>query len=231
MILIVVVSCNSNQIGESKKLLKAELNKDQEYDNSDYLILKEFFVDSTTIGNKRKNKIEIKLYETKDSNFIRLNFYTLKWGKWFKKNKFEFEKDRYSRIDPKISDFNNDSFLDFNYKATIVNGQRNDVRRLFIYDRLRDSLILIKNSLKYPNILYNKKLNCIDALLIHGTSSQAFLKIKRDSLIDFAWIHIDNRIKVYEVNKNRKERKILKNIGNKYGIVTRFISYNPLIEY
>ncbi len=195
------------------------------------LLLREFFVDSTNIGNKGFNKLEARLFEFKDSIFIRLEFFSLRQNRWTKKNHFEFEKDGISGIDPIITDFNNDSLKDFQYKVAIAARGANDIGRLFIYDKQGDSLILIKNSIDYPNMLYNKNLDCIDALLIHGCSSQAFLKIEKDSLIEFAWIHLSNRIHVYEIDERGNEHAILNDSINEFDCYTRFLSYNPLIKY
>ena len=239
LIVVLISSCNSSQ-PENKytQIVKNDsvdsiviANEESEQQIGDSLIQRDFFVDSTHVGNKGKNKLEARLFESKDSIYIRIEFFTIEQNNWKKKNQFEFEKDGISGIDPVITDFNNDSFKDFHYKATIAARGANDVRRLFIYDHSGDSLILIKNSLDYPNMVYNKKLDCIDAWLIHGCSSQAFLKIEKDSLIDFAWVQLSNRIHVYEVDKKGNENELLNDSTNQFGCYTRFISYNPLIEY
>lgn len=239
LIVALISSCNSTQPEKKNvQILQNEsadslivVNEESSKKMEDSLILRDFFVDSTHIGNKGNSKLEARLYESNDSIYIRLEFFSLGQNEWIKKNQFEFEKDGISGIDPVISDFNNDSFKDFHYKATIAARGANDVRRLFIYDQQGDSLILIKNSLDYPNMAYNKRLDCIDAWLIHGCSSQAFLKIEKDSLIDFAWIQLSNRIHVYEVDKKGNENRLLNDSTNQFGCYTRFISYNPLIEY
>ncbi len=198
----------------------------------DSLILRDSFVDSTSIGNKGKNKLEATIFQTTDRIFIQISFYTFTNKNWKIKNRFEFEKDGISGIDPKISDFNTDSYSDFHYKAMVGGRGSNDIRRLFIYDHIGDSLIYMKNSIDYPNIVYNEKLDCIDAWMFHGCSSQAFLRIENDSLIDFAWIRLNGTgISISEVDKNGKEKEILSDTINQYGCFTRFISYKPLIEY
>lgn len=198
---------------------------------SDSLDLREFFVDSLTVGKKGNNKLEARLFAIKDSIYIVIEFFALENGTWELKNHFKFEKDGISGIDPKLSDFNNDSFLDFNYKATIAARGANNVRRLFIYSVEGDSLILIKNSLEYPNMVYNSKLDCVDAWLIHGCSSQAFLKLEKDSLIEFAWIQLSDRVSVYEIDKNRNEILIFRDTTNQYGCYKRFENFKPLVEY
>lgn len=218
-------------IHKSDIQLKKLLNTDkivEDYKSKPFELV-EYFVDSTLIGKKGSNKIEAFLYKTPDSLYIDIKFYAKKQNNWNLKNSFQFEKDEMYSIDPDISDFNNDSFLDFNYRAIAAARGANNVRRLFIYDKSGDSLILIKNSLDYPNIIYNKKLNCIDSWMIHGCSSQAFLKIKKDSLIDFAWIHSGEEMLIYELDKDRNEKIITKTPNLDYGCYTRFESYRPLI--
>ena len=191
------------------------------------LFLVDYFVDSTNVGRKGKNKLEVALYRSKDSTLLKLNFYTRVNKNWVTKNYFELEKDQLSGIDSNLSDYNNDSFLDFDYKALIAARGANYVRQLFIYDKKGDSLIFIKNATDYPNIAYNKKLDCIDAYLVHGTSSQAFLHIKKDSLVTFAWIHIGARTIVTEIDENGVEKEILNDTITNTNH-EKFIDYNPL---
>lgn len=194
----------------------------------------EAFTDSTSIGIKRQNKIEIRLYEVSlidkiIGNYVVIDFYTRNRAGWKKKNHFQFDKDRLTGSEPSISDYNNDGYFDFTYKATVAARGGNDVRRLFIYSKEADNLILIKNSMDYPNMMYNRGLNCIDAMLIHSCSSQAFLKIESDSLKLFAWIEItEEAVYVYEYDNRGKRKEILKD--KNYECYTRFKSYSPLIE-
>lgn len=197
----------------------------------DTLELREHYVDSSNIGRKKLNKIELSLYNTEDSNYVVIKFYSKINGKsWKLKQTFSFEKDDITSLDTKLSDFNNDGLKDMTYISAVAARSSNEVRRLFIYNKMKDEIILIKNSEDYPNMLYNKHLNCIDAFLVHGGSTTVFLKIKGDSLKEFAGVNLDNSLTVYIVDKNGKEKIIRKDKTTPWNYI-RFKNYNPLIPY
>lgn len=193
--------------------------------------LKQYFVDSTNIGRKKSNKIELLFYNIDDSNYVIIKFYSKTSDKFWKlKQTFSFEKDGVMGLDTKVSDFNNDGFKDMTYISAVAARGTNEVRRLFIYDKNKDKIILMKNSEDYPNMLYNKQLNCIDAFLIYGGSSTIFLKIKGDSLREFAGVDLDNSLTVYTIDQNGKQKIIRKDKTTKWNYV-RFKNYKPLIPY
>ena len=117
------------------------------------------------------------------------------------------------------------------YISNIAARGANQVRRLFIYDNILDKLIYMKNSEDYPNMLYNKKLNCIDAFLVYGGSSTIFLNIKGDSLVEFEGVDLDDHITVYEINKSGKRIIIKKQKNKDEWYYVRFKSYKPLVSY
>jgi len=171
--------------------------------------LEEFYVDSVNIGRKKFNKIELSKYRTADSCWVSIKFYSSSTGKsWTLKQTFGFEKDDIRDCDMKLSDFNNDGFKDMTYISAVAARGANQVRRLFIYDKIKDRLVYIINSEDYPNMLYNKTLNCIDAFLVYGGSSTVFLRIKGDSLVEFASVQLDNDLRVYETD-NKGVRKLI----------------------
>lgn len=193
--------------------------------------LKEKFVDSSNIGWKNFNKIELSLYNIADSNYVIIKFYIKTRDKsWKLKQTFSYEKDGIKSLDTKLSDFNNDGLKDMTYISAVAARGANEVRRLFIYDKAKDEIILMKNSEDYPNMLYNKQLKCIDAFLVYGGCSTIFLKIKGDSLREFAGVALDNSLTVYTVDQNGKEKLIRKDKTTKWTYV-RFKNYNPLIPY
>lgn len=193
--------------------------------------LKEHFVDSSNIGRKKLNKIELSLHNIEDSDYVIIKFYSKANSKsWKLKQTFSFEKDGITSLDTKLSDFNNDGFKDMTYISAVAARGANEVRRLFIYDKTKDELIFMKNSEDYPNMLYNKELKCIDAFLVYGGSSTIFLKIKGDSLKEFAGVDLDNSLTVYTVDKNGKQKIIRKDKTTEWYYV-RFKNYNPLILY
>ena len=198
----------------------------------DSTVLKEFFVDSINVGRKKYNKIELVQYSVSDSNYVIIKFYSrLKNKTWKLKQTFSFEKDDVLSLDTELSDFNNDGFKDMTYISNIAARGANQVRRLFIYDNILDKLIYMKNSEDYPNMLYNKKLNCIDAFLVYGGSSTIFLNIKGDSLVEFAGVDLDDHITVYEINKSGKRIIIKKQKNKDEWYYVRFKSYKPLVSY
>lgn len=191
--------------------------------------LLEHFVDSTNIGKPKKNKFELSLFRNSDSSYVILQFYVKsKQNKWLLKQKFNFSADDISGCFTELSDFNNDGFKDVTYKSAIAARGANEVRRLFIYDNNKDQLIYIKNSENYPNLMYNKKLNCIDAFLVHGGSTTVFLKIEKDSLREFASINLDDKINVQLIDKNGNRRYLIRNKKNTFDLYTRFTNFSPL---
>jgi hypothetical protein len=169
-LLLIFTSCQSN---EKNKVIT---------ESQDFNKPVEFYSDSINIGRKSYNKIELSLYKTDDSTFVIINFYSKQSGKWVLKTKFEFPKDGITGLDTKLSEFNNDNFNDMTYISAVAARGANEIRRLFLYDKDSDQLILLKNSEKYPNLRYNKELNCIDAFLVSGGCSTVFLTISKDSL-------------------------------------------------
>ena len=88
----------------------------------------------------------------------------------------------------------------------------------------------MKNSENYPNMLYNKELNCIDAFLVYGGSSTVFLRISGDSLKEFASVEAMDGVTVKEIDRNGKEKIIFQDTKNKAAYI-RFKTYKPLKEY
>ena len=133
-------------------------------------------------------------------------------------------------FEPNIADFNNDKFNDITFiSATAVRGS-NEVRRLFIYNNQKQELVSIVNSHDYPNMLYNNKLNCIDAFMIHGSATTVFAKLSGDSLKTFATVQNSEEYHTINlIDKNGNERTLYK-VKSK-GVFIRHKSFKPLIEY
>ncbi len=200
-------------------------------DSSASLQLVEYFVDSSNIGLKSHNKIEVSRF-TGDSAFVTIKFWSKRKGKWSLRNSFQFEKDLINDCNTKISDFNNDGYKDINYISANAARGANEIRRLFIYDKKRNDIRLIRNSEQYPNMLYNKDLNCINSFAVHGGCTTFFLKINNDSLQEFASVDLSDGLTVKEYNKKGKAkvifRKIYKENQPEY---IRYRNYKPLKEY
>ncbi|RSK48312.1 hypothetical protein EI291_11325 [Hymenobacter rigui] len=190
----------------------------------------EIFIDSVSIGRKRENRIDILKYKTSDSVYVVINFYSKSNSKWKLLNKYKFEKDYLSGIDPVITDFNGDGLNDVTYVSDVAARGSNEIRRLFIYRRESHDLMLVKNSELYPNMLYNKELKCIDALLLHGGCTTVFLKLVNDSLKATASVELSDSVYVKTYDEGGREKsKVVRAAGDDEFI--RYKNFNPLEEY
>ena len=245
IILTILISCNSKQEAEkgndkyktvNHTNKKASISKNSKTDSLNTYI-SEIFIDSLNIGERGKCKIElIKKEVNYDDSKIIINFY-LKSKKpnkenkiWIIKNNYTYESNSLMGFKPYISDFNNDKFNDINFiSATAARGS-NEVRRLFIYEPKKQELISIVNSQDYPNMLYNKELDCIDSFIVTGTTTTLFAKILGDSLKTFAYVHNGMDFNtIYLVNNEGIEREFYK--VKSEDIHIRHKNYKPLIEY
>lgn len=189
--------------------------------------IEEFFSDSLTIGRKGKNKIEISKIRNEDTCEVILSFFSREGKNWLLKNRFQFAKDAITGIDPEISDFNNDGYSDITYVSNVAARGANEVRMLFIYDPAKDVLIPIQNSEEYPNMAYNKELNCIDAFLVHGGSSTVFLILEGNKLKEIASVHNDSHRTVYKTDINGNSILISRDTLNPEDIYMRYKNFDP----
>lgn len=239
-LILTTVSCQNRQHKIPDEIVKTDANitvaakPEESGANTDELV--EFFSDDSKIGSPHKNKIEISNFKKPDSdtskfgNLATVKFYSLDANrKWKLKQIFEFDKDSLTDCDPKLKDFNNDGYKDITYVSDVAARGANELRKLFIYDKKKDELIYIKNSEHYPNMLYNKKLNCIDAFLVTGATSTVFLKINGDSLEEFAKIQnseISGRT-IYLIDKKGKEKLVRTDKIKADDIFARYKNFNP----
>lgn len=192
----------------------------------------ETFIDSLNIGEKGKCKIELIKHRVNEDLFIIIKFYRKREKTWCNKNTYSYETDALMEFQPDISDFNNDNFNDITFISGSSARGSNEVRRLFIYDNINQELISIVNSQGFPNMQYNKELNCIDAFIVTGGTSTHFARIRKDSLIEFASVHNDNNRTVYEIDKFGKKNLLRKDTIIDYeNIYVRYKNYKPLKEY
>ena len=88
---------------------------------------------------------------------------------------------------------------------------------------------MIKNSSNYPNIRYNKELDCIDAWLIYGGCSTIFFKLDSDTLREFAGVELfDSILTIYQIDSNGKKIILEERKDDKLDTYTRFSNYKPL---
>lgn len=186
----------------------------------------EYFIDSLQIGRKGFNKVALSHFKA-DESFVEIKFYSKKGKEWILKNDFRFEKDYVTACDPVLEDFNNDQNLDFTYISGVAARGANEVRRLFIYDTKTDALILIKNAESFPNLMYNKKLNCVDSHMFHGGTTTVFLKIESDSLHMFASVNNDNEQVVTVYDKQGNGTEVSRKPLIEDDIYFRYTTFNP----
>jgi hypothetical protein len=218
-----------NQINSATNLLLT--NSSEEVIKEDNIV--ESFTNDSTIGIPRKNKVEIFNIIDSDFNKVKINFYSLTNDKeWKLKQTFTHEKDRLIGCNPKFEDFNADGLKDLTYSPALAARGANEIRRLYIYDKNKDEIILIKNSEDYPNLRYNKRLNSLTAQRFYGdTTVTDFLKIDGDELKEFASVETIGKDRtVYLVDKNGKETILQKYKLKEEEPFDRFSNYKPL-EY
>lgn len=227
IILIFILSCTASPTdNEIKDVSIADTT------NTNTEII-ETFVDSLNIGEKGKNKVELIKHRVFDDTYVIVKFYRKATvpNRWYNANTYIVQCNAMQGLLPNITDFNNDNFNDITFISAQAARGANEVRRLFVYDDYKRALISIVNSEDYPNMLYNKELNCIDAFLFHGGTSTVFARIKGDSLKEFASVHIDSHRTVYEVDKFGKDKLLRRDKINPEDVYIRYINYKPLKAY
>lgn len=233
--LIFIVSCTTRQTESKRTSVTADtlssktVLTDTINPNTEII---ETFVDSLNIGKKGETKIELIKHRVFDEIYVIIKFYTKGPKYWYRQNTYLYECTALQSFNPNISDFNNDKFNDFTLISSTAARGANEVRRLFIYDDNEKQLISIVNSEEFPNMVYNKELDCIDAFLVYGGSSTVFARIKKDSLFEFASVNNSDCRTVYEKDKNGKEILLQKDtIIDGEGVYIRYENYKPLKPY
>ena len=206
-------------------------------------VFDEKFVDSTNIGLKGFSKVEIEKFHRNndDDFFVILNFYKKDsiWNynkqksegfRWIRTDRFYFADYSAIGIDAQLQDFNNDTFKDLTYESGIAARGGNMIRTLFIFNPKTKHFTHIRNSDNYPNLSYNPKLNCINSIILTGSTSTYFLKIQKDTLFDFARIDVSDTILVEERDAKGKYQLIEKKkfIGNDEDFYSGYSTYKPL---
>jgi len=187
----------------------------------------ESFSNETDIGRRRKNKVEIRCVNHNDRAEAEIEFYSLSGTReWTRKQSLRFENLNYAGCDPQISDFNNDGYKDI----TFISGQAargaNEIRTLLIYDSKKDELIHVKNSADYPNLAYNKRLNCIDAWAVHGATTTIFLKLEGDMLREFASVDTGAE-RIVTITRRSGERVVIRREAmNENEVYTKYSTFD-----
>lgn len=222
IISILVLSCTKKT--ESKILQKPKEKSLVVVDTLD------FFSDSLKFGVKKKNRIDIFKVGLQDSTIIKVFLFEKNKKTWQLKDSLVLNGTRIEDLKTEIKDFNNDNFNDVIFTSGMAGRGGNVVQILILYSPKDKALKWIKNSESYPNLMYNKKLDCVDALILTGGETTYFLKIKNDSLKEFANVdHRDGNIIAEILDENGKWKEI-KRIKNQSQDMKRFINYNPIEE-
>ncbi|MGQ3014430.1 MAG: hypothetical protein ACT6QS_12045 [Flavobacteriales bacterium] len=190
-------------------------------------VLIESFIDSTCIGRRGFNKVELLKYRHSDSVYTIVRFYTLRNRIYIRKNNFRFENDNITGLSTELKDLTADGYKDLTYTPYAVARGANDVRYLFVYSVAGDSLVFIRNSDNYPNLEYNKKLKCLDAWSVYGGSTTSFLRIEGDSLYPFATVTLFDGLEVKTYDTKGNARLIFSDSTEKQTML-RYRNYNPL---
>ncbi|PKB17299.1 hypothetical protein [Flavobacterium sp. 5] len=186
----------------------------------------ERFSDSTNFGIK--NKIDIYRIGTNHNTFIKIYLYEKNINYCEIKDSLTIEGTRINDLKVEVNDFNNDNIKDILFTSGMAARGGNNVQTLILYSPKNKSLNWIKNSENFPNLMYNEKLDCIDACILTGGQTTYFLKIKNDSLKEFANVdQRDGRIITEILDKNGKWKEI-ENIKDEPESFDRFINFNPI---
>ncbi|WP_276484230.1 XAC2610-related protein [Paraflavitalea pollutisoli] len=176
----------------------------------DTVTIAETFTDSLRIGSKKHNKVELVNYRQGDTAWVTIKFYSRRDTGWLLKNEFNQDGVYAGVSDPTVLDYNNDRFNDLRY--FIGTGARggNSFYEMFLYDQAGDQLKILKGADDYPNINYNKTLNCLESLALTGSCTTSFLRISGDSVVEFASVDVDGRqITVQELDKDGQMKTTL----------------------
>ncbi len=195
----------------------------------------ESFSDDSRIGRPHRNKIHIDILEgngvdsaERPNSLAIIKFYSFHHSKeWVLKQTLEIEDHALAGCDPKVEDFNNDGLKDITFVSNTAARGANEVRTLLIYDKKLDELVWVKNSEDYPNLAYNRTLNCIDSWMFHGATTTVFLRLKGDILKEFASVGTGAELVVSLTDKFGKERVIRREKMAADDVDTRYRTFNP----
>lgn len=219
LIIFLLYNCNRKQEG---------VVKENKIDNIVFIDTLEVFKDSINFGERNDNKIEIYKIGNQDSTFAKVYLYELHNVDWKLKDSLILNAVRVNDLETEIKDFNNDGFNDIIFTSGMAARGGNIVQTLILFSGENKSLNWIKNSENFPNLLYNEKLNCIDAVILTGGQTTYFLKIENDSLKEFASVDQSAGIitaKILEENGKWKEIKSVKESSENFD---RFIDFYPI---
>lgn len=188
----------------------------------------ESFVDSLHFGQKTINKIQVYKINSEETTLAQVNLYELINNKWNITDSLQLKVSTVHDLHVEIKDFDNDDFNDIIFTSGDAARGGNIVQTLILFDSDNKQLKWIKNSEYYPNLLYNEKLDCIDAVILTGGQTTYFLKIQDDSLKAFA--NVDQRngritVEILDSDGNWLETASKKEDPEGFD---RFINFQPI---
>ncbi|OXA75024.1 hypothetical protein [Flavobacterium frigidimaris] len=218
--ILLIISCSNKT--ETKILQKSKTEKLVIVDTL------EFFADSINFGERQKNKIKVYKIGTEENTIAKVYLYEKRKNQWKLKDSLILEAVRINDLETEVKDFNNDNFKDIIFTTGMAARGGNIVQTLILYSPKTKSLNWIKNSESYPNLMYNKKLDCIDACILTGGQTTYFLKIEKDTLREFANVdQRDGRI-IAEIRDPNGKWIEIENIKDEPESLDRFINFNPI---
>lgn len=238
-LLLVVVSCKLQQDSasgnQSEPTAIANVATDVSTPEPDINKPVESFSNDSKIARPHKNRIQIDIVKLpgsdaayKPNNLAIVRFFSITSSKgWELKQTIEIESHALADADPKIEDFNNDGLKDITFVSNTAARGANEVRTLLIYDKLNDILVHVKNSEDYPNLAYNRTLNCIDSWMFHGATTTVFLKLEGDSLREFASVDTGAERVVTLIDRDGNTKVIRREKMLEADIYTRYRTFNP----
>lgn len=167
----------------------------------------ESFVDSTTINQNLSFRVEFYRYGLKpdEDHWVKIIFFQKKINYWEEVLRFESERNQTHINMPKLEDVNYDDFLDYSYVPFLAAKGANELRELFVFDSVSNNFIHIKNSSNYPNLKYNVEFDNYTGWAFHGGTTQYFLSLEVDTLIELATIYINGFERELTINDRNGE--------------------------
>ncbi|MFB9080433.1 XAC2610-related protein [Flavobacterium procerum] len=238
IVFILFIGCKdktgkTNESKDSKDSIYKETVIKSADDEDDETVeeFKETFIDSLTIAAKGKYKIEITQNSTDTITKVSIALFQKQNQRWKNIQNYILNKESDIPMLPEIEDFNNDGLNDFTIHYAVAARGSNDIRKLFIFSKKENKFIEIKNSDNYPNLNYNKNLNCIDALSVYGGSTTTFLKLTKDSLTEFAKVNfMDGDVESFIIRGNKEIKLYSGKYQGSNDYLVRFSNYNPIEE-
>lgn len=111
---------------------------------------------------------------------------------------------------PLVYDYNNDGFYDYSFKSVTAARGANEIRRVFLFKPELNKFVELSNAQKYPNLTYNKSMQCLSGYAVYAGTMQSFLHIKHDSLVRFL-----------DVEHHRFVRTVRKFDGEKFHVLSK----------